>query len=111
MQPLLHMLALVVLLALLVLSLVTVPTDARFLRRLRLNHETTWRELGQPSMFWLGLRPVRYTHWMWFRGFDELHDPQLATLGSKIVGASVVAIALVLAFLACALFAGDLTWR
>jgi hypothetical protein len=114
MQPLLHGLPIVALLALVVLGLVTFPIHARFLRRLRLNHETTWHELGQPSMFWAGLRPIRYAryaHWMWFRGFDDLQDPELAALGSRVIGSTVVAIALVLAFLTFALFAGDLTWR
>jgi disulfide bond formation protein DsbB len=111
MQPLLHMLTIVVLLALLVLSLLTLSTHVRFLRRLRQNHETTWRELGQPSTFWPGMRRMRYAHWMWFRGFDELQDPELAALGSRVMGAAVVAIVLVLAFLVCAVFAGDLTWR
>ncbi len=111
MQPLLHMLTIVALVALVVLSLVTLLTHVRFLRRLRLNHETTWRELGQPSTFWPGLRRMRYAHWMWYRGFDELQDPDLAALGSRVMGATVAAIAFVLAFLACAIFAGDLTWR
>src|ERR1700756_4750260 len=105
MQPLLHTLTIIALLALLLLSIVTFPTDVRFLRRLRLNHEPTWHELGEPSTFWPGLRPLRYAHWMWFRGFAELQDPELASLGSRVMGASVVAIALVLVFVVCAFFA------
>jgi len=111
MQPLLHALTIVALSALLLLSIVTFPTHVRFLRRLRLKHETTWHELGKPSTFWPGLRRLRYTYWMWFRGFDELQDPELASLGSRVMGGTVVAIALVLVFVVCAFFAGDLTWR
>lgn len=111
MQPLLHALTIIALLALLLLSIVTLPTDVRFLRRLRLKHQTTWHELGEPSTFWPGLRWLRYTHWMWFRGFDALQDPELASLGSRVMGGTVVAIALVLVFVVCAFFSGDLTWR
>jgi hypothetical protein len=111
MQPLLHTLTIIALLALLLLSIVTFPTHVRFLRRLRLNHETTWHELGEPSTFWPGLRRLRYAHWMWFRGFAELQDPELTSLGSRVMDATVAAIALVLVFVVCAFFAGFLTWR
>ena len=72
MQLLLHALTIIALVAILLLSIVTFPTHVRFLRRLRLNHEATWHELGEPSTLRPGLRRLRYAHWMWFRGFDEL---------------------------------------
>jgi len=48
---------------------------------------------------------------MWFRGFAELQDPELTSLGSRVMDATVAAIALVLVFVVCAFFAGFLTWR
>ena len=111
MQPLLHTLTIIAPLALLLLVIVITPTQVRFLRRLRLNHESTWRELGEPSTFWPGFRRLRYAHWLWFRGFDELQDPELASLGSRVMGAEVVAIALVVIFVVCAFFSGAFTWR
>src|SRR5258707_917557 len=80
--------------AVVVLGIVNLRLTAQLFRALRARHPAVWESLGRPTLF----MPLtfRCVNWMWFRGFDDIGDAEVATLGSKITGANVLAVSMML---------------
>ena len=98
--------------AFLVLTVVSYRVEVQFRDRLRSSHPKVWAELGQPPIFGFNWgRIIRYSHWFWFRGFDDLKDPELASLGSRVTGANLLAVAFVLLWLVSAWAGGYVNLR
>jgi len=79
-----------------VLAIVAFRVRSQFHRALRLRHPMLWESIGAGG----GIGPdrLRYAQWFWSRGFDNIGDPEVGVLGSRLTGASILAIGLVLAW-------------
>ena len=89
-----------------VLAIASWRLNGQLFDLLRNRHSQLWLDLGKPAR----LKPLsgRFLYWVWSRGFDNLEDVEVAKLGSKIIGANVLAIAIVVIWAACAWWGGYL---
>jgi|SRR5882672_4167384 len=80
--------------AVVVLGIASLGLTAQLYRALRVRHPAVWESLGRPILF----RPLtaRCVHWLWFRGFNDIGDTEVATQGSKVAGATFLAVSLLI---------------
>ena len=77
---------------LIVLGIICYRLHGKFFSCLRTRHSQLLLGLGTPNAN-IHSR-AKYLFWFWSRGYDQANDPELAALGSKITGATLLAIVL-----------------
>jgi hypothetical protein len=104
MPPLLILLKIVIPAVFVFLAIVSWRLYRKFSECLRTRHDRLYANLigSYISVY----RSPRYLFWFWSRGFDSIDDSEAAVLGSKITGLSLIAIALLLVWVACAWWGG-----
>ena len=77
---------------LLILAFIALRIRILFHRALRLRHPDLWANLSGRGL--VGPVKLRYANWFWSRGYDQINDREIEVLGSRLTGASILALGL-----------------
>jgi hypothetical protein len=91
------------------MALVAVRIRMQFHRALQVRHPTLWADIRGRGI--VGPVRLRYAWWFWSRGFDQVGDAEVSVLGSRLTGATIVALGLVIVWAGVAWWGGYLHAR